>query len=219
MRTIPVSRALAVGSLLLVVGGSLWTFVPGHAAQRVSRESFTMFPMKLGEWTGLRNELEDSTVMVLAADEYLLADYRSPAKIAAVNLFVAYYFSTSDGTGIHSPEICIPGSGWEVFRWEEIHVAPGHSIQPFNVNRAVIQKGQNRQLVYYWFEQRGRRLTGEMETKLYTVYDSTVYGRADGALVRLTTPLGLNEAEQEGDRRLQEFMVPVLKALPAYIPG
>ena len=219
VRTIPVSRALAVGSLLLVVGGSLWTFVPGHAAQRVARESFTMFPMKLGEWTGVRNELEDSTVMVLAADEYLLADYRSPAKIAAVNLFVAYYFSTSDGTGIHSPEICIPGSGWEVFRWEEIHVAPGHSIQPFNVNRAVIQKGQNRQLVYYWFEQRGRRLTGEMETKLYTVYDSTVYGRADGALVRLTTPLGLNEAEQEGDRRLQEFMVPVLKALPAYIPG
>ena len=219
VRSIPVTRALAVGSLFLMVGGALWTFVPGHAAQRVTRESFTMFPMKLDEWTGVRIELEEVTASVLAADEYLLSNYRSPAKNQAINLFVAYYFSTINGSGIHSPEVCIPGGGWEVFRWEEIHVEPGHSIPPFNINRAIIQKGQYRQLVYYWFEQKGRRLAGELESKFQTVYDSAVWGREDGALVRLTTPLGSNETEKDGDRRLREFMVPVLKALPAYIPG
>ena len=105
-----------------------------------------------------------------------------------------------------------------MFRWDQITVSPGNGLQAFDVNRAVIQKGQQRQLVYYWFEQRGRRLAGEVETKLYTVYDSAFRGRADGALVRLTTPLASGEAEAVGDRRLQEFMSPALAAFPAFIP-
>ncbi len=218
IRFMRITPALATGVVMIAVLGSMWTFIPAKSAPPVQRESLSVFPMALGEWTGQRNALEDWTIKVLGADEYLLADFKSPKEVRSVNLFVSYYHSTSDGTGIHSPEICIPGSGWEVFRWEQITVKPADGAEAFDINRAVIQKGQHRQLVYYWFEQRGRRLAGEVETKLYTVYDSAVRGRADGALVRLTTPLGLDEAESGGDRRLQEFMGPALVEFPAFIP-
>jgi len=136
-----------------------------------------------------------------------------------VNLFISYYFSTSDGSGIHSPSICIPGSGWEVFRWEQREIQLEGGLAPFAINRAIIQKGQARQLVYYWFEQRGRRLAGEFETKIYTVYDSVMRGRADGALVRVITPLGPDEPEASGDKRLMEFMTPAIAKLPSFIPS
>ena len=218
IRTMRITPALATGVVMIAVIGSMWTFIPAKSSPQVPRESLSVFPMTLAGWSGERRTLDESTTMVLAADEYLLADFTSPKETRGVNLFVSYYFSTSDGTGIHSPEICIPGSGWEVFRWDQITVSPGNGLQAFDVNRAVIQKGQQRQLVYYWFEQRGRRLAGEVETKLYTVYDSAFRGRADGALVRLTTPLASGEAEAVGDRRLQEFMSPALAAFPAFIP-
>ena len=219
VRSISITPALAAGVLMIAVGGSAWALMPSNSGQQVERKNLAEFPMTIGGWNGERHSLEEWTVKVLAADDYLLSDFVSSKAGGSVNLFVAYYLSTSDGTGIHSPEICIPGSGWEVFRWDQITVSPGDGVTPFDVNRAVIQKGQQRQLVYYWFEQRGRRLAGEVETKLYTVYDSAFRGRADGALVRLTTPLGSGETEAAGDRRLQEFMSPALDAFPSFIPG
>ena len=219
VRTIPASGALLAGTAVIIVGGMLWTFVPARAGHVPERMPFAEFPMSLGTWQGERRELEEWTVKGLAADEYLLADYRAPSQGRSVNLFISYYFSTSDGSGIHSPSICIPGSGWEVFRWEQREIQLEGGLAPFAINRAIIQKGQARQLVYYWFEQRGRRLAGEFETKIYTVYDSVMRGRADGALVRVITPLGPDEPEASGDKRLMEFMTPAIAKLPSFIPS
>ena len=81
-----------------------------------------------------------------------------------------------------------PSGGWEVSRWTQSEINLRNSA-PFNVNRATIQKGDDRQLVYYWFEQRGRRMTSDYAAKFYTVWDSIAQGRSDGALVRVTTPI------------------------------
>ncbi len=35
----------------------------------------------------------------------------------------------------------------------------------FELNRAVIQKGLDKQLVYYWFEQRGKRITNDFAAR------------------------------------------------------
>ena len=87
------------------------------------------------------------------------------------------------------------------------------------VNRAIIQKGTNRQLVYYWFEQRGRSLTSDYAAKAYTVLNSITRDRTDGALVRLITPIGANEAAAAADNRLLGFLKLTLPQLPNYIPG
>jgi len=82
----------------------------------------------------------------------------------------------------------------------------GTGFDTFNVNRAVIQKGLEQQLVYYWFEQRGRRITNDFAAKLTVVYDSITIDRTDGALVRFITPILSGEPEGTADARLQRLM-------------
>ncbi len=218
-RNIPASRAIVGAALILVATGVWWHLAPARAAPVVERQTFGSFPMALGDWSGRRGELEDWTIAVLAADEYLLADFASAQKQPNVNLFISYYKSTSDGTGIHSPQICIPGGGWEVSGWRVAEISPGENVKPFTVNRAIIQKGRERQLVYYWFEQRGRRLASEYATKFYTVWDSATTGRADGALVRIITNLPPGEPEADAERRLASFLPAMINVLPSYIPN
>ncbi len=82
----------------------------------------------------------------------------------------------------------------------------------------MIQKGLDRQLVYYWFEGRGRQLTGDFAAKFYTMADSVTRGRTDGGLVRLITPIGPDEAVAEADARLQRFLAAAVAPLPRFIP-
>jgi EpsI family protein len=87
----------------------------------------------------------------------------------------------------------------------------------FEVNRAVIQKGLSKQLVYYWFEQRGKRLTNDFAAKASVLIDGLTMGRTDGALVRYVTPI-IGSAEAEADARLQGFIAQSLERLPQFVP-
>ena len=136
-----------------------------------------------------------------------------------MNLFAAYYDNQTEGSGIHSPEVCLPVGGWEVFSIDPTPVSlPGTVYGDFTVNRAVIQKGLSKQLVYYWFEQRGKRMTNDYLAKASVVWDSLTMGRTDGALVRFVTAIGRNETEAEAEARMQRFMAEALAKLPRFIP-
>ena len=110
--------------------------------------------------------------------------------------------------------------GWEVY---SIDPDAGVTSQiPFTVISTSTgqssKKGLSRQLVYYWFEQRGTRMTNDYLAKINVVYDSLTTGRTDGALVRLVTPINREETEADADARLQEFMAELMPKLPRYIP-
>ena len=63
------------------------------------------------------------------------------------------------------------------------------------LNRVIIQKGMVKQLVYYWFDERGRTVANEYWAKFYRLADSIVKNRTDGALMRLTTQIRPDETE------------------------
>jgi EpsI family protein len=100
-------------------------------------------------------------------------------------------------------------------------VVPGVNVggQALVVNRSVIRHGDSAQLVYYWFQQRGRVVTNEYLVKWYIFVDSLLRNRTDGALVRLVTPLAPGEDTALADRRLAEFAGSVSALLPAYVPN
>jgi exosortase D (VPLPA-CTERM-specific) len=223
LRAVPnifAGKKLITAALLLFISGSVWQLLPERAAPKLERQTFSSFPLKINNWQGVPGpKLDPIIAQVLGADDYLTADYIAAGDQAQVNLFIAYYNSTTDGTGIHSPEICIPGSGWEVLSWQQAKVETGDAAIPaFTVNRAIIQKGGIKRLVYYWFEQRGRRLASEYTTKLITVWDSFTKARADGALVRFVTPLSRGEPESLADKRLTSFLSSFIRIIPDYIP-
>ena len=91
-------------------------------------------------------------------------------------------------------------------------------MHPFRANRVVIQKGDQKQIVLYWFKQRERHLTNEYLVKAYLLWDAFSRQRTDGALVRLATLVRPGESEATVDQRLQQFALVVGRELIRFVP-
>lgn len=218
LASIPASPALIGATVLLVAAAAIWTATPTPEFKRVEREPFASFPINIGPWQGSTDSLASNVEEVLGADDYFMASFDRGTSEPPVNLFMAYYHRMTGGTGIHSPEVCLPVGGWEVSRWQQVTVQPNADVAPFAVNRAIIQQGLSRQLVYYWFEQHGRRTTSSYASKFYSIVDSLQRGRTDAGLVRLVTPIDPDEPESAADDRLQAMLGDMFGQLADFIP-
>ncbi len=185
-----------------------------------SRERFNHFPLNHNGWTGQEAGMEQNIIDTLKFSDYIIADYHSGVNSIPVNFYVAWYESQKKGASIHSPRSCIPGGGWRITelaqpRLEEIQRANGKSLQ---VNRAVIQKGDYTNIVYYWFDGRDRNITNEYLAKWFIFWDSLTRSRSDGALVRVVTAVPSGHSVEEADQRLKQFLTDFYPLLPAYVP-
>jgi exosortase D (VPLPA-CTERM-specific) len=218
IKDVRVNSYFIVAVLAIVLGLGVMLGLGNRQPELADRKTLTEFPMTSADWVGRANVLEGDIQKALGADEYLLVDYSSTQGLPPVNLLVSYYASQTNGSGMHSPEVCIPAGGWEVSRWGQYNVTLANStFGQLKVNRAIIQKGQSKQLVYYWFEQRGRHVTSDYWAKAYTVWDSISRGRSDGALVRVVTPIE-SEAVDVADKRLNQFLNFAVEELPRFVP-
>lgn len=182
------------------------------------RTPFIDFPMQINGWGGQPFPLEQQYIDALRFDDYVLADYRWN-KEQPVNFYAAYYRSQRKGQSAHSPQSCLPGGGWEIASMTHKELSSsGLMRQPVMVNRAVIRKGDQKQIVLYWFKQRDRYLADEYLVKLYLLWDALSRQRTDGALVRLASPVGPGESEAVVDQRLQEFAAEIGQELSRFVP-
>lgn len=209
-RVIPVQAIVAV---LLLVGAAATSIIVAERQEIVpKRTSFDAFPQTVDGWSGHPEVMEDVVLDALKLDDYVLADYRNYDG-NSVNFYVAYYASQRSGAAAHSPASCLPGGGWRMH-----DLAPYEMLPGMVVNRSVIQKGEHRQLIYYWFKQRDRIVANEFMVKWYLFWDAVTRNRTDGALVRLTTPVAPGEDVKMADARLTSFAAIVVPELGAYIP-
>lgn len=177
--------------------------LPGHV-------SFTNFPMSLNGWRGRHDKLDKAVVDKLGMTDYLLANYRNNQS-SSVNLYVAYYESQRKGVSPHSPRVCIPGGGWEITDLKRTE-ANGHPV-----NRVVITKGDQRQLVYYWFQGHGRIIANEYTNKWLLFVDTISKNRTDGALVRVVTSVAPQESLEIADQRIIDFLTHAELELTKYL--
>ena len=186
----------------------------------VQRSAFSMFPTQLGDWQqrGPEERLSPQIAKVLAADDYRQATMVRDAATPSVGLFMAFYHDQSKG-GVHSPEICLPSSGWEIAKLERVDIAPRLGLDgTFRLNRAIIQKGEARMMVYYWFQQGERRVAWDVAAKFYLLADGIRSGQTDGGIVRLTTQIAPGESEESADARLLDMTRGIIGPLPRFIP-
>jgi exosortase D (VPLPA-CTERM-specific) len=214
-------QAVSVGALVLTAGFAFLVIaLQPPAAAPLDRHSLALFPSSLGDWSGSRSTFDAEIERVLGADDYVNAVYLTGAQSAPVQFLAAFYESQTEGSGIHSPEVCLPAGGWEIFSLDPYEVSfPEAGFGTFEVNRAIIQNGRQQQVVYYWFEQRGQRFTNDFIAKLSVVWDSLVHGRTDGALVRFISPIMPGEDPAAADARIEALMGEVLPRLPRFVPG
>lgn len=208
-------------SLLVIILVAVSVFaIPEQVEIEPKRTEYVEFPRELDGWQGKTGYLEQNIIDVLKFTDYLMSDYRSTEDSGIVNFYSAYYSSQKKGSSAHSPRSCIPGGGWRIASLQN-HNISGTAIDgvPFVVNRLVIEKDESKQLVYYWFQQRGRVVTNEYLMKWYLFLDSMNLHRTDGALMRLTTVLKPGQNISIADKRLEDFSRKIAPLIPQYVPG
>ncbi len=218
------SAPMLLGSVLLAAAGAAAMLVPPRGLTKPQRAPLAQFPLDLpGGWVGRLDHLDRDVIATLAVDDHLIVNY-SRAGEPWVNFYIAYYDNQSGGQSAHSPRTCIPAGGWKISQFEEAPVALRASSRAstpaaaMRVNRAIIQKGEQKQLVYYWFDQRGRVLTNELAVKWFILQDGITRDRSDGALIRLVTPVAPGEDIARADQRLTAFLDTAAPRLRQHIP-
>ncbi len=214
------SKGMIAGALILTAAAAAWELRPVPVPLMIEREPFALFPRQLGEWDSRPMErLSDAVARTLGANDYYGASFTRGQSEPSVEFFSAFYKDQTKG-GTHSPEICLPSAGWEIAQLDRVDVAPELGLdEPYRLNRAIIQKGEAKMLVYYWFEQHGRHVAWDFEAKMLLLWDGFTIQRTDGALVRLTTAISPNETEAQAEVRLQEMFRQTINVLPKFVPG
>jgi len=215
-RPIPFSLYATATALIAVAGVSL--SLPERPELIPPRTSFAQYPKVIGPWTGRREALEPIYLDELMLDDYYLADFTHGAE-PPINFYIAWYDTQRAGRSAHSPRSCLPAGGWQIESLTQRSL-PGISAgrHALRVNRALIELGNQRQLVYYWFQQRGRVITNEYQVKWYLFWDALTRNRTDGALVRLVVPISPGESVDAADRQLTRFAAAAATTLAPYIP-
>ena len=214
----PISRPMVAVLVLTVLTLIPGLTLPKRAEVPPQRTSFVEWPVQIEQWKGRAGKLETIYLDALKLSDYALVDYTNPSG-DLVNFYSAYYESQRKGQSAHSPKSCLPGGGWVMEQFGQ-HTPAGVSVNgaPLTVNRVVIAQGESRQLVYYWFQQRGRLITNEYLVKWFVFWDGLTKNRSDGALVRLVTPLRQGQDLQQADAMMGDFVGKIAGQLPRFIP-
>lgn len=202
--------------VVLVAGGILvntWAYL---REAHVDRQELKNFPMQVGDWKqeGVDQRFDAQTMGVLRASDYLLRDYRFGNGQMA-NLYIGYYATQREGASYHSPLNCLPGAGWSMVDPAPITITLPNG-KSFVANKYVIENGNIREVMIYWYQGRGRAIASEYWGKIYTVFDSVRLRRSDGAIVRVTIPVDKSEA---GPLQLAtDLAARVSVVLPEFVP-
>lgn len=207
---------LACAAVLAATLAASW-LISAQEAIPPLRHNFLDFPMQLAGRNGESMAMERQYIEALRFDDYLLADYQGPG--GPINVYAAYYRSQRSGQATHSPKTCIPGGGWEIVSHEEVAVPTDQRAgSGLRVNRVVIQKGNQKQVVLYWFKQRNRLVTDEFLVKAFLLWDAITMRRSDGALIRLVTAVRPGEPEAAADERVLQMAAAVHPLMSDYVP-
>jgi exosortase D (VPLPA-CTERM-specific) len=213
----PLPRPFIGATALLALTAALHFLLPERTEVTPARESLVDFPTQVAGWYGQRTSMEEVYVEALKLDDYLMANYRRDGEKSPLNFYVAWYDSQRSGRSVHSPRACMPGGGWQITSLEERDIeVPGSGT--LHANRALIELGGSRQVVYYWFEQRGRRLSSEYLVKWYIFWDALTRNRSDGALVRLSMPVRDIDGVEQADKDIGQFAAAAVPLLRRYVP-
>jgi len=190
------------------------------------RRHFDEFPMELDNWTCTPTTMEEEVERELGVTDYLLCNYHNRAEGSFATLYVGYHESQvreagggSQENSIHPPAHCLPGSGWDIVQDEIVEYdVPGIPQAHTEVKRLKIAKGDHRQLVYYWYQSRGRVIARDWQKILHVGFDRATRNRTDGSLVRFTIPI-YRDDDESAEAVFRSLAPSVLGRLPEYVPN
>jgi EpsI family protein len=153
-----------------------------------------------------------ATIAQLGADATLERLYVQQDSGVAVDLLVGWFQSQRGGaTQPHSPQVCLPGSGWLALESRVIMV--NTSLGAIPMQRFLVSNRGQRALTLYWYQSPRRVLTGEWEARFFTFADGLRDQRTDTAIVRVFATLRPGETDVPQAASFASSIYPLLRQL------
>lgn len=189
---------LFVGAALILVFQASASRVLKIDERKIGLPGLHEVPWDIGTWKASGEQsMDPDAVALLKPDEYILRDYANVSSGRPIGVFVAYFKSLQNVYGPHSPRICLPGSGWLITSSKTANIAVPNRAEAIPVNEYTMEKGEERILVLYWYQNDRDVWAEEFHAKLRLLPDLIRYRRSDVSLVRLVTPLDGSTPEKE----------------------
>lgn len=204
-----VAALLLLGTLLVLQLRSTGEAVP-------IRKEFDTFPTVIGTWQAkASSNLDPEIVNFLKVNDYVMQSYHDTDG-RQLWLYVGYWATQRKGAQIHSPQNCLPGNGWEPIEASLLTVVLPAPYAPITVNRYLIQKDREQQVVLYWYQSQGKAVAGELAAKVDMVRSAILRNRTDGALVRVSAPVSGGVADTTDS--LVRYVQKLYPILVEYLP-
>lgn len=203
---------------LLLVGTLLLLQARGNTDMIPASEPLSQFPREIAGWTGSDVPIDQETLNVLGAGDFLSRVYSHEGQPLPIGLFIGYFPTQRTGVTIHSPKNCLPGAGWAFESSQYVGLKDANG-EAHRVGEYIISDGEMRQFVIYWYQAHGRSVANEYMAKMYMVADAMRLKRTDGALVRVIAPIGPQEEVSAARARAEMFTAQLTPTLPRFIPN
>jgi EpsI family protein len=211
----PRLSVLLVTAVLLVASGTAAWAIRSQGAFRISQNRLGDLPRTILRYHGVDDRFEDSVYAVLANDFNLLRRYLDPEG-RIIWLYIGYYGTAKGGRPTHVPQYCYTGQGFAVEDWSLIPAPEGRPGE--RINRMVVKRGPERQLVYFWFHSDADKILGTgIDQNLLRLRNRLWGRRDDGSLVRLSMSIPPGQDRQVSEELLA-FASKLLRLLPSVWP-
>ena len=202
------------GMLTLIIAAAVALHALSHGEPKLPEHPLSSIPMQIDGMNGNDEKMQEGAVEMLGVTDWILRTYRDKANVP-VGVYVGFHSSQRTGASIHSPKNCLPGSGWQPIQNSTIQLhSPDGKLVP--VNLYVIQNGNSKQLVIYWYQSHGRVIASEYSGKFYLVLDAIRLNRTDAAIARVVTPV--LQDQQESQKRAERFAEALMSQVTSAIP-
>lgn len=180
------------------------------------RAALASVPEQLGDWVGRDVPPDPHILRESQADDYLQRDYES-RKHPGLRLRLWINFSRKGDNLRHSPEKCLPSSGWtKVESLCKVVSVSDPKGKPISITRLSYSQGELVQGVGFWYYIFGE---GALEHYVRTlpITNRSSHGRTtrgSGMTVEVFCP---GETDPEGEA-LKDFAAALLSALEPILP-
>ena len=155
-----------------------------------------VIPLELEGLKGYDLTITDEELALSGVTTYLMRAYdvaSDAGSPSGFSLYIGYYDRQMRGKAIHSPKNCLPGAGWEALTRDVVTLPALGGTAP--INRYLLQREDQRVLVLYWYQGRGRIQANEYLVKWDLLRDAAIQQRSEEALVRIVVPITESEAD------------------------
>jgi EpsI family protein len=193
-------RSTWLPAILLTLGAAASFGAGAQRAVPLQAPLGDVVPSQLQGLSGIDKKVSAEEQRIAGMDDYVLRVYGDPhvkaaagaaAAAATFSVYVGYYEKQTRGHTIHSPKNCLPGAGWEALTASTTPVATANG--PVQVTKYLLKRGEERAVVLYWYQGRGRIEANEYRVKWNLLKDAAVRRRSDEALVRVVVPVSQTE--------------------------